>query len=289
MDNTHAYCDSNYNYLFDCTNTTYKDADGNAEGDTIFVKTNCSTNERIDPGQDPRYDLRVAPMLHASLSDPSGRFSGPNFQKPTPLSDDTCTRGCYCAYNRGPFNVEQTDTWRMPYKVGCDTSQEGLRDYCVNKLLTDLILRNTYLPDDVIVDQSLNTNISLTSQNITMLKFYRAISCDAAGNHGVIDTSQLTKLAGYDFPWNPKDYPRFEKVSEFAWHWVPDGDGAVYRNPYECFGNLSSNAPVMHDYANYFGPQKFEYDGSLCWDKEVDGLPDDFEFPDDFGLNIEPS
>lgn len=131
----------------------------------------------------------------------------------------------------------------------------------MNKILNDFIrhtadIHNPYpyrAPD-------LITNIPLTSQNITLLKFYQAISCDATGTQGVI--AGLTKLS---FPFDNYKLP----LLNFTWSWVPDDDITVYRNPYDCFGNLSSNAPVMHNYANYYTWVEYEYNESTC---EVEGV-----------------
>lgn len=258
IDNTYEYCDSNYNFQFDCTNTTYKDADGNAEGDTIFVKTDCWTNQRFPDGQDPRYNLQYAPFLSASLFDP---IIGGTFQKHDPQSNKTCTRGCYCGYHRGIHDIEQPDPSRWPYQA-CDFCPTGVCPYCVNKILNDFIEHTAdfYNPNPLAVPD-LITDIPLTSQNITLLKFYGAIPCDASGTQGVLDASKVTNPS---FPWHNRS------LLNFTWRLVPDGDVTVYRNPYDCFGNLSSNAPVMHNYANNYATDEYIYNDSTCEDDLVE-------------------
>ena len=94
---------------FGCTNTTYLDSNGNAQGVTIFIATDCEYNTPLPLGkQDPRYaaisinDL----VLYDGLSEdfrygideyalPSTEPSWP--QDPAVLP--TCLRGCLCGYS----------------------------------------------------------------------------------------------------------------------------------------------------------------------------------------------
>ena len=116
-------CSSDYNITFSCTNTTYLDSNGNAQGVTIFVATDCVSNERLSPDQqDPRY-LSIAqgqivldellftvtndsetlgPDLNdASLSSvsPDPPVLPPYYATPDPSVLPTCLRGCLCGYS----------------------------------------------------------------------------------------------------------------------------------------------------------------------------------------------
>lgn len=164
-----------------------------------------------------------------------------HFQRPTPLSDDTCTRGCYCAYNRytpkqslySPGQVD--DYWRKPYEA-CDQFGELRRDiYCYHKLLDGFILHATN------GSYGFYTDIALTTQNMTLLKYYGAIRCNetgAEGAHGAIDISNLTTLAGYPL----SVLSRFTN-NNFTWHWVPDGVGDVYQKPLSALGTSLALRP----------------------------------------------
>ena len=106
-------CGTNYTDIaFGCTNTTYVDSNGDADGVTVFVATDCGSNSRLPfPQQDVRYigDTNYMPILGNSeptTEHPS--FLIPFRDQPFPISGpaaadpkyiDTCNRGCICGYS----------------------------------------------------------------------------------------------------------------------------------------------------------------------------------------------
>lgn len=137
MDYTDESCDDNYDIQFTCTNTTYKDASGKAEGDTVFVITDCASNERLIDKQDPRYDITLAAgwdlhaMQESEATDP--------YKNLISRSDETCSRGCYCAYNRqNVHNRFNLLTSTMPYEA-CDKCKSEPCYTCTEKFVGDII------------------------------------------------------------------------------------------------------------------------------------------------------
>lgn len=105
-------CSSNYNISFSCTNTTYLDSSGNAQGVTIFVATDCYSNERLSPGeQDRRYDttksnIAVLDTLASEVLNASNEIDvltteidPDSYGTPDPAVLPTCLRGCLCGYS----------------------------------------------------------------------------------------------------------------------------------------------------------------------------------------------
>ena len=67
-----SQCSSDYKISFSCTNTTYTDGDGNAEGFTTFVATDCITIVRLNQSyQDVRYATNANVDGELDLSLPS--------------------------------------------------------------------------------------------------------------------------------------------------------------------------------------------------------------------------
>ena len=108
-------CSSEYTDIaFGCTNTTYLDGNGNADGVTVFVAKNCTTGERLPyDQQDVKYRgfNNNRPILAVSqLTDPTSVLSEINTTNilanppegdvlPDPVDVDTCNRGCICGYS----------------------------------------------------------------------------------------------------------------------------------------------------------------------------------------------
>lgn len=97
-------CSSDCNISFSYTNTTYTDGDGNAEGVTAFVVTDCITIVRLNRSyQDVGYDTKANVDGELDLSLPSSVHNASPFSVAgTPLSDPlgeaSCQRGCFCGY-----------------------------------------------------------------------------------------------------------------------------------------------------------------------------------------------
>ena len=118
-------CSSEYTDIaFGCTNTTYVDGNGNADGITVFVAENCTTGERLPyVQQDVKYDgfNDSTPILAVpQLTDPTFVLSEINTTNilatppegdvlPDPVDVDTCNRGCICGYSP---NKNQTLTYQ---------------------------------------------------------------------------------------------------------------------------------------------------------------------------------
>ena len=214
--NSWERCDSNYFTRFGCTNTTYKSEDGNPEGDTVFVLTDCTTNERLSDGQDARYNAFEDGLdLRANLKlDLRTKYTGPLL---VPYSGETCNRGCFCAYNR--LQSVQSNV-SAPYGT-CDViGYDSDIGTCRN------ILESTYRDFADSRDTLIPAVVHLTSANITLLKFYGIIECTAAEGPG--SSGQLSP--------------------DLSWSWVPEVDDKVFMNPYDCFGDLNSIGAIMNNY-----------------------------------------
>ena len=132
-------CSSDYNITFSCTNTTYLDDTGNAQGVTIFVATDYDSNEPLsEDQQDPRYDFigngqpvldrlfytvinetepyDLVPVDNQTLDggvlppDPDILPSDPGVLPPDPSVLPTCLRGCLCGYS-GPYGQYSDDIY----------------------------------------------------------------------------------------------------------------------------------------------------------------------------------
>ena len=214
-------CSNNYTVLFGCTNTTYTDENGNPEGDTIFLLTDCMTNERLTDGQDPRYvfdedaDGDPEPSQPSNLTVQLSDTIQP-FERQDPDGWRTCERGCLCGYSQllQPFS-----TIEAPYDA-CD---------CHN-VLTPYFF--TCSSNRIIVP--------ISSENLTLLQFYGAIPCNATAGPG----------SSGNFS---NEYGIFNVVGRV---WVPDSVGnktlngtmKPLTNPYECFGSFDSMGGIMRNY-----------------------------------------
>ena len=102
-DTTMTACSNTYNTSVGCTNTTYKDAGGNAEGSTVFVAQNCSNGFLRPPAkQDARYANAVLDVGRAFVqySEADGQYPSAGGYWPIQESPGkaTCDRGCECSY-----------------------------------------------------------------------------------------------------------------------------------------------------------------------------------------------
>ena len=241
-------CDSKHDTLFGCTNTTFTDQNGEPEGDVVFVNTNCTSNERLVQGQDPRYYSELH-FFFEDIGDRQGvslnvSVSGfqpfpPEFQTQGPFGDETCFRACLCGYtlswSGGVDLIPSTSL--APYQV-CKCSQ---------------ILGDYYSTAAV----NLADKIPLTSANMTLLRYYGGLPCDAqVGQSGDFTETFYSGFTGSNVP-------------HFDWVWVPDnfsmmvpvGSGQstppdstsgehLTKNNYECFDNFDNMQSVILNYIN---------------------------------------
>lgn len=108
-------CSASCDTVFGCTDTLYKDEDSNPGGDTLFVSTDCETNERLDyRSQDARYDLDFPDSLLDVRADLRNYTLDEELSIASkgPFADETCYRGCLCSYKQGMFGG---DTAFAPY------------------------------------------------------------------------------------------------------------------------------------------------------------------------------
>ena len=121
-------CSSEYtNIAFGCTNTTYVDGNGDADGVTVFVVKNCTTGRRFDSDQqDVKYNgdaddipiLGVPELKEETYVGPEGDTliyparPGESPAAQDPADYDTCDRGCICGYSP---NKDQNMTYTWPF------------------------------------------------------------------------------------------------------------------------------------------------------------------------------
>ena len=101
-------CSTNYTDIsFSCTNTMYLDSNGDADGVTVFVSTECGSNERLPfSQQDAKYSnfnnnipLLVPGQVYAFPANSAVRSFGEGAAAPDPSDVDTCNWGCICGYS----------------------------------------------------------------------------------------------------------------------------------------------------------------------------------------------
>ena len=119
-------CGTNYTDIaFSCTNTTFVDSNGDADGVTVFVATDCGSNDRLSLSQqDVKYSSlnNNVPLLFpgtddiltnsnpalAGISAPDiGQPTGDGVTAPDPNDIDTCDRGCICGYSPNKTQIPQ--------------------------------------------------------------------------------------------------------------------------------------------------------------------------------------
>ena len=205
--------------------------------------TDCSSNERLPYGQDPRYvftdfvpgpsNLTVNYVIDYSESvDQTGGgppHSSTPFERQDPDNYETCRRGCFCGYSQ---LLSPLPTIAEPYDA-CDC-------------FTLLSLEFLYSGD---------SPIPITSDNMTLLQFYRVIPCDATAGPGSTGNFTYT-LSNGGIPYQD------------SWEWVKDSQGlddvirgTVYplASPFECFGDFYSMGHVMRNYSQQ-QPYRADYD-----------------------------
>ena len=234
-------CGSSHDTLFGCTNTTFTDQNGEPEGDVIFVNTNCTSNERLMQGQDPRYypnfdfdlgNIKPNPQsLNVSISELQPLLQ--TFQRQDPFSDQNCFRACLCGYTVN-IDEEIPGTIFAPYQV-CNCAQ---------------ILGLYYLK---YAPRYAEFTTFLTSANITLFEYYGALPCDA-------ELGQSAEFSAEFYDYAPGMY----------WKWVSDNDtdgiDEVVENHYECFDSFKNIQYVVLNYTNnaYGGGLGLDASNGIC-------------------------
>ena len=171
----------------------------------------CSTNVRLNiGGQDARYANLV---LGTMTSFASAQYIDALITPP-PFSDETCKRGCYYGYNRGQRaryerNVNSITPGaarnylsprRAPYEA-CgafdDFEDESKYLNCTNVLFSGFYDNSSIALAGTRDTYTAPKNVFLTSRNMTLLKYYGAIACNAtegAGSYGYANfTNNLSR------------------------------------------------------------------------------------------------
>ena len=145
-------CSSDYNISFSCTNTTYLDSSGNAQGVTIFVATDCYSNERLSPGeQDPRYDTTksnnavlnalASEVINATELSAEVTNHDPNaYGTLDPAVLPTCLRGCLCGYSGRKISEDAT----VYSYCGCQETLSNAFFYIASTLQPDILVPTIY-------------------------------------------------------------------------------------------------------------------------------------------------
>ena len=220
-------CSSSHDTLFGCTNTPFTDQNGEPEGDVVFINTNCTSNERLLEGQDPRYySLFALETDDAEISVSISRFEQ-EVQTPDPSGDETCFRACLCGYTETGEDGSDApaSTPAAPYQVCNCTLMLAL--YILDR--TDIAER-----------------IYMTSANITLFQYYGMIPCDAK-------VGQSGNFSGIlDFRWVAvPDNDSMMKPLEIFDNGIPENISiadAVIKNDYECFDSFENIKTVIFNF-----------------------------------------
>lgn len=156
-------CSAAYDTVFGNTYTLYNDGDGNPGGDTVFVSTDCETNEGLHyRSQDPRYDVDFPGSLLDVRADLRNNTLDEELSIASkgPFADEACYRGCLCSYKQGPLDG---DTALAPYN-SCNCTE---------------VLENFWNINGAVDtnDPNICDSIYLTQANITMLQYFGFIDC----------------------------------------------------------------------------------------------------------------
>ena len=206
-------CSNEYTIAFSCTNTTYKDSNGNAEGITIFVTTDCNTNERLGPNQqDPRYvnqledPFGVYESLKSDLT-PSYDEIGNDFDKTQngyltrdPDVFPSCARGCLCSYA-----PKSPSVYSIAVYTYCDCSQT----------IPDIFLVLVSYDNGRGTEYS---NIYTTPTNLSLLDSYYV-------SYDFFNTT-ITGAGG-------------------TWINIPEGSNLTLQTGFECFGDAETISDVI--------------------------------------------
>lgn len=226
---THFTCSSNYNISFSCTNATYLDTSGNAQCVTIFVATDCYSNERLPPGeQDPRYDTSQSNVAvletmfqgvinateqaaYLSYYDPnsypnSWPNSYPNgYGTPDPAVLPTCLRGCLCGYLGGKPDEPATVDASVYSYCTCAATLPHLFGY----------LASTLRPEGTII-YTTPTNLTLLVQSAVEFEYFNATLTDMESGTGTP-----------------------------VWINISEGSNLTLQKEFECFGDYESISEIM--------------------------------------------
>ena len=151
-------CSANYTDIaFSCTNTTYVDSNGDADGVTVFVATDCGSNDRLPFNQqDVKYsslnnnvpilvsgiDEFLTNSVSSALSgiDAMNILPGEGPAAPDPIDVDTCNRGCICGYSPNQTQTLSFFSPMVPAYILCECDmwlQNYLSDKAANISLLD--------------------------------------------------------------------------------------------------------------------------------------------------------
>ena len=151
-------CSTNYTDIaFSCTNTTYVDSNGEADGVTVFVAVNCTTGGPLPYSyQDAIYSSIDSPLATLSEAVANETFAfAPGAAALYPKDLDTCNRGCLCGYSP---NKAQTIMLDPQLDLGYFFCQ---CDVWLQYYLSDILAEPPY-PSAVLV----------TAANISLLDHY---------------------------------------------------------------------------------------------------------------------
>ena len=209
-------CSSEYNITYSCTNTTYLDNSGNAQGITLFVATDCNSNERLSlDGQDPRYDsFEMGQSVLATLffevinatepdvhpQDDPYYFGGTS----DPAVLPTCLRGCLCGYSGG-------------YDTGDATVYPNC--FCQESLANIFYYLTTALAGD-----DLTPTVYTTPNNLSLLLQYGIY----------FDDFNATLVSLFQ--------PYYGMTS---WVNISEGSNLTLQKGFECFGDYQTISEIM--------------------------------------------
>ena len=209
-------CSNDYNISFSCTNTTYLDSSGNAQGVTIFVATNCYSNERLSPReQDPRYDntksdvavLDELAFEVLNATDPIDQLTittdPDSYGTPDPPVPPTCLRGCLCGYSSWGYHLDAT----IYNFCDCQETLPNMFLYIASTLQPDVPPTTIYTTP---------TNLSLLLLYYIDLGYFNASIADMIDHQGTT-----------------------------SWMNISEGSNLTLQKGFECFGNYETILEVM--------------------------------------------
>ncbi|KAI9778553.1 MAG: hypothetical protein M1835_004903 [Candelina submexicana] len=226
---SYQYCKEKQEINFQWNNSTFLDSDGNAEGITLFVATDCATNEKLPlEMQGPTY-AQVNRVVYSSLGGIFIPFLGPQGQLLSEFieppvaqqqqsgsegieTQDLCERACFCNY--ATASRDASNGFAACYPFCAEIFYKLLYDERFNPLQGDTGC--PYGSSDPVSFPGTNETQSplcdqpVTSTNITHM--------EQIG----IDVSD----------WKTRHY-----IKEVA-----EGTPNVTQNPFECFQNVNFSA-----------------------------------------------
>ena len=226
-------CSSDYNITSQCTNTTFLDSNGDAQGITVFVVTDCYTNEPLGAGQDPRYAPLFSQYIRANYE------HNPNsttilLNSKNLISYESCRRACLCGY-------ASTKNDFVPIFDGCDcTTITPLAFYYLNNAtgLLSLTLSNVSL----LFDNYSSSRISREFPDYT--DYSSTISTDfitaAEIANGTLADGSLFNVDIFDGFTNLS--------SSYLSQVIPEGSNLTIKKDFECFGNPDTIKEAIQEY-----------------------------------------